>query len=143
LRSRPSSSDPLLWPLARQLQAGSPPQPICSARAHAVAVAPEKDADAAITVARILRRQLSHPLDRGRVPGCFAILVAQRRSATLNRLAEIVNVKDYGAVADGSTDDTTAIQTAFNAAFGEDIAKPLEIIGYVNRKRLVHLAKTK
>jgi hypothetical protein len=44
------SGDMLLWPLARQLQAGRPLQPVCPARAHVVAVAPEKDADAAIAV---------------------------------------------------------------------------------------------
>src|SRR5262249_29249723 len=67
-RVRPSSSmarAPLVDPsgtVGRQLQASAPPQPICPARAHAVAVAPEKDADATITVARILPRQLLHPL---------------------------------------------------------------------------------
>jgi hypothetical protein len=57
-----------------------PPQPICPARAHAVARAPEKDADAAITVARIPRRQALHSLHYRGVLRGLAALIAQRRS---------------------------------------------------------------
>src|SRR5229473_6469212 len=35
------------------------------------------------------------------------------------RLSEVLNVRDFGAVGDGSTDDTASIQACLNAAFGK------------------------
>ena len=55
-------------------RAGRPGRRSCDA------VAAEKDTDAAIAIARILRRQLLHPLDHARVLHRLAALVAQRRS---------------------------------------------------------------
>src|SRR4249919_1788496 len=55
-------------------------EPVGPADAHAMPVAAEKDTDAAIAIARILRRQLLHPLDHARVLHRLAALVAQRRS---------------------------------------------------------------
>src|SRR3954454_23943486 len=35
-----------------------------------------------------------------------------------DRLADVVNVRDFGAVGNGTTDDRAAIQSAIDAAFG-------------------------
>jgi hypothetical protein len=48
------------------------------------------------------------------------------------RLAEIVNVKDFGAVGNGTTNDTAAIQAAFDAAYGTSTA-PNGSSGFANR----------
>jgi hypothetical protein len=77
---RPRHCDALPGPLAWQLQARDAPEPVGSPDTHPMAVSAEKDADAAVAVARILRRKLPHPLDRGHVLRCLATAVAQRRS---------------------------------------------------------------
>ena len=41
-----------------------------------------------------------------------------RRRSMPDRLAEVKNVKDFGAVGNGNVDDTLAIQAALNAAYG-------------------------
>src|ERR1700741_3609360 len=66
--------------LARHLQARKLPQPMRSAGAHAMTVAPEKDADAPIAAERILLRPLLHPLNNGCVLRHLAAAVAQPRS---------------------------------------------------------------
>src|SRR5262245_42940799 len=40
-----------------------------------------------------------------------------------DRLAEVRNVKDFGAIGDGMADDTAKVQAAFDSAFGS-IASP-------------------
>src|SRR4029077_15729169 len=80
LRARPCCCHALAWPLAWQLQAGRAPEPVGPADAHAMPIAAEKDADAGIAIARIVRRQVPQPLDHTRVLHRLAALVAQRRS---------------------------------------------------------------
>jgi hypothetical protein len=46
------------------------------------------------------------------------------------KLQEIVSVKDFGAVGDGTTDDTAAIQAAINYAVASRVSLPGQVNGY-------------
>jgi len=61
----------------------------------------------------------------GNASSATALATGSTTARTLaNRFADVVNVKDFGAVGDGITNDTAAIQAAINAGYGKAVYIP-------------------
>jgi hypothetical protein len=68
----------------------------------------------------------------GSASSATALATGSTTARTLaNRFADVVNVLDFGAVGDGVTDDTAAIQAAFTNSVGKTIYFPKSANGYV------------
>ena len=68
---------------------------------------------------------VSFPQGLGNISNSTAIATGSTTARSLaNRFADVVNVKDFGAVGDGVTDDTAAIQAAVIASNGRSIYLP-------------------
>jgi hypothetical protein len=81
-------------------------------------IPPLMDGTAAVGVGtRYAREDHIHPFDTSRAPAMFLQAGTGAVARTVqDKDRDIVSVKDFGAVGDGTADDTTAMQAAFAAA---------------------------
>ena len=69
---------------------------------------------------------VSFPQGLGNISNSTAIATGSTTARSLaNRFADVVNVKDFGAVGDGVADDTAAIQAAINESVGKTLVLQL------------------
>ena len=74
---------------------------------------------------------VSFPQGLGNISNSTAIATGSTNARSLaNRFADVVNVKDFGAVGDGVTDDTIAIKAAIVAGAGKVVFFPAGTYSY-------------
>ena len=83
---------------------------------------------------------VSFPQGLGNISNSTAIATGSTTARSLaNRFADVVNVKDFGAVGDGVADDTAAIQAAINysSSNNKTLNIPKSSVGYLCKNEIV------